>query len=175
MPAPNVPTDIIDRIRELERQVRELSGRVSFRSPVGTLVDPNGYIILSGDPAGGIATPWLEVGLPQPLAKTTWATTTNASFEVILRSFVGLIQPYIFAEIIQGFQSGTGSGQIRLMINGVAAAEVDPDTNINGVYPVPGWDYSGSPVPAAIEVQAKRISGTGVYAASARSIHGRPS
>lgn len=38
MPAPNTPQDIIDRIRDLERQVRDLSGRVNIRPALNTIV-----------------------------------------------------------------------------------------------------------------------------------------
>lgn len=38
MAAPNTPTDIIDRIRALERQIRDLSGRVNIRPALNTIV-----------------------------------------------------------------------------------------------------------------------------------------
>lgn len=175
MPAPNVPQDIIDRIKVLERQVRELSGRVSLRPAVTTVVDSQGNAILTGDALGGVGTLWMPIGTPQPLNRDGWGLTTSATFETILRSFVGLHQPKVFLEVIQAFQSGTGSGQIRVMFNGVPVVEPAVDTAVNGVYDVPGWSYDGTPVATTIEVQAKRVSGTGTYAASVRSIHGRPS
>lgn len=38
MPAPNTPTDIIDRIRALERKIEDLSGRVNIRPALNTIV-----------------------------------------------------------------------------------------------------------------------------------------
>lgn len=38
MAAPNTPTDIIDRLRTLERKVEELSGRVNIRPALNTIV-----------------------------------------------------------------------------------------------------------------------------------------
>lgn len=38
MPAPNTPTDLIDRIRALERQVSDLTGRVNIRPALNTIV-----------------------------------------------------------------------------------------------------------------------------------------
>ncbi|QNJ57632.1 hypothetical protein SEA_KEANU_26 [Streptomyces phage Keanu] len=38
MPAPNTPTDLIDRIRALERQVSDLAGRVNIRPALNTIV-----------------------------------------------------------------------------------------------------------------------------------------
>ncbi len=38
MAAPNTPTDLLDRIRTLERQVQELSGRMSIRPALNTIV-----------------------------------------------------------------------------------------------------------------------------------------
>lgn len=47
MAAPNVPQDIIDRIRKLERQVSELSGRANIRPALNTIV--NGSVTIKGD------------------------------------------------------------------------------------------------------------------------------
>jgi hypothetical protein len=38
MPAPNTPTDIIDRLRALERKVDDLAGRVNIRPALNTIV-----------------------------------------------------------------------------------------------------------------------------------------
>lgn len=38
MPAPNTPTDLIDRLRTLERRIDELSGRVNIRPALNTIV-----------------------------------------------------------------------------------------------------------------------------------------
>lgn len=41
MPAPNTPQDLIDRIRALERQVRQLSGRANIRPALTEIVNGN--------------------------------------------------------------------------------------------------------------------------------------
>jgi len=46
MPAPNTPTDLIDRIRSLERQVADLSGRMNIRPALNTIV--GGSVTIKG-------------------------------------------------------------------------------------------------------------------------------
>ena len=46
MPAPNTPTDLIDRIRALERQVQDLTGRVNIRPALNTIV--GGSVTIKG-------------------------------------------------------------------------------------------------------------------------------
>ena len=46
MPAPNTPQDIIDRIRALERQIRDLSGRINIRPALNTIV--GGSVTIKG-------------------------------------------------------------------------------------------------------------------------------
>lgn len=46
MPAPNTPQDIIDRLRDVERQVRELSGRMNIRPALNTIV--GGSVTIKG-------------------------------------------------------------------------------------------------------------------------------
>lgn len=243
MPAPNTPTDLIDRIRQLERKIDDLSGRMNIRPALNTIVggsvtikeggslvvqDTSGDNVLSigrvlpdvdGEPqmatvirrmdgslafavwtgattgvqpvriydkdsniifadetssaGGGLAIPWLPYNVPQPISRDGWGTTISATYAAVLRTIVPLMQPKIYAQVVGAFQSGTGSGQIRLMVGGVQVAESAVDGNIDGVFDIPAWDYAGVPQATTIEVQAKRISGTGIYAASCRSFYGR--
>lgn len=46
MPAPNTPTDLIDRIRALERKIDDLSGRVNIRPALNTIV--GGSVTIKG-------------------------------------------------------------------------------------------------------------------------------
>lgn len=245
MPAPNTPQDLIDRIRQLERKVDDLSGRLNIRPALNTIVggsvtikeggsllvedndgtdvlsigrvspdvdgqpqmatvirrmdgslafavwtsattgvqpvriyDKDSNIIFADDTAsagGGLAIPWLSLNVPQPLSREGWGSTTSSTYTTVLRTVVPFMHPKFYVQVIGAFQSGTGSGQIRLMFDGDQVVEAAADTNIDGVYDVPNWNYTGTPQAIQVAVQARRISGTGVYAASCRSFYGRQS
>lgn len=244
MPAPNTPTDLIDRIRTLERKIDDLSGRVNIRPALNTIVggsvtikdggslivqDTSGDNVLNigrvtpdvdGEPqmatvirrmdgslafavwtgattgiqpvriydkgsniifadetssaGGGLAVPWLPYNVPQPIARDGWGSTTAATYTAVLRTTSPLMQPKMYVQVVQGPASGaTAVAQLRVMVGGVQMVEGAVGGNIDGLYDVPAWAYTGVPQATIIEVQAKVTSGTGAVAVSCRSCYGR--
>lgn len=176
----------VDGEPQMATVIRRMDGSLAFAvwtsattgvQPV-RIYDKNSNIILADETAsagGGLAIPWMSLNVPQPLTRDGWGNTTSASYTAVLRTIVPLMQPKFYIQVIGAFSSGTGSGQIRLMVGGVQVVEAAADANIDGIFDVPSWNYTGTPQATTIEVQAKRISGTGTYAASCRSFYGRQS
>lgn len=179
-------TPDVDGQPQMATVIRRMDGSLAFAVWTGAatgvqpvrIYDKDSNIIFADETAsagGGLAIPWMPYNVPQPITRAGWGITTSATYEAVLRTIVPLMQPKIYIQVIGAFQSGTGSGQIRLMIGGTQVVEAAADTSIDGVYDVPAWDYAGTPQATTIEVQARRISGTGTYAASCRSLYGRQS
>jgi len=104
MAAPNTPTDLIDRIRALERQVQDLAGRVNIRPALNTIVGGSvtikeGGSLIVEDPDGtqvfniGRVLPDVD-GQPQQatvirrmdgsLAFAVWTSATTGSQKVVI-------------------------------------------------------------------------------------------
>lgn len=243
MPSPNTPQDILDRLRDVERQVRELSGRMNIRPALNTIVggsvtikgggslvvqDTDGDNVLwagrttpdvDGQPqqavtvrrmdgslafsvwtpnttgpqavqisdkgshqifaddtvAGGLAIPYLGCPNPVPFAQSTWGTTTSATWASIARSVGFIHHPKVYINAVIATTSGVASGQIRITFNGTVVVTSGLDSNLDGVWDVPGWSWTGLPQQVTIELQAQRNSGTGTIGGSVRSIYGRQS
>ena len=247
MPAPNTPSDLIDRIRAIERQLNDLSGRVNIRPALNTIVggsvtikdggaliveDTTGDKVISvgrispdvdGEPqmatvirrmdgslafavwtgattgvqpvriydkgsniifadetasaGGGLAIPWLPYNVPQPIARDGWGSTTSTTYTAVLRTVTPLMSPKIYVQCVQGTAVGTTGnvGQLRLMVGGVQVFEAAAGDNIDDVFDIPSWNYTGTPQATTIEIQCKRTAGTGAVAVSCRSCYGRQS
>lgn len=176
----------VDGEAQMATVIRRMDGSLAFAVWTGAttgaqpvrIYDKGSNIIFADETAaagGGLAIPWLSLNVPQPITRDGWGVTSSASYVAVLRTIVPLMHPKFYIQAIGAFQSGTGSGQIRLMVGGVQVVEAAADANIDGTYDVPSWNYTGVPQATTIEIQAKRISGTGVFAASCRSFYGRQS
>jgi hypothetical protein len=143
------------------------------------LYDKNSNAILADDinsVGGGLAVPWLPYNVPQPIQRAGWGTTSSTSYTAVLRTSNPIMQPKMYIQVIQGAASGsTALGQLRVMVNGVQMVEGANNENIDGVFDVPNYVYSGTPLHWVVEVQAKVTTGTGTVAVSVRSMYGRQS
>lgn len=240
MPAPNTPTDLIDRIRALERKVDDMSGRLNIRPALNTIVggsvtikdggalivqDTNGDNVLSigrvspdvdGEPqmatvirrmdgslafavwtgattgaqpvrmydknsqvivaddlvAGGLAQPWVPLPTPEPVSATAWwPSIASGSWSTLLRSTVYLQHPRLFLDAAISLGAST-SGQLRYTVNGTVVVTSAVNTGISGFYDVPGWNWTGSPQAATLELQAIRTAGADRVYGQARGCYG---
>jgi len=243
MPAPNTPQDIIDRIRDLERQIRDLSGRVNIRPALNTIVggsvtikeggsllvqdfsgtnvlsigriapdvdgeaqmatvirrmdgslafavwtasttgsqpvriyDKNSNIIFADDSvAGGMAIPYLAFPVPLPTTTALWGLTASTTFATIARSVGYLHHPRLFVDAVGFNDTGATGYALQILVNGDVLVTNATNTNINGFYSIPGWDYTGQPQYYTVELQMKRVSGTGNVKGYVRGLFGMQS
>jgi hypothetical protein len=177
----------VDGETQMATVIRRMDGSLAFAvwtsattgiQPV-RIYDRNSNIIFADDTAqagGGLGIPWLPYNVPQPISRDGWGTTTSASYTAVLRTTNALMSPKMYVQVIQGPASGaTAVAQLRVMVGGVQMVEGAVGGNIDGLYDVPSWAYTGTPQATIVEVQAKVTSGTGAVAVSCRSCYGRQS
>lgn len=241
MPAPNTPQDLIDRIRDLERQVKELTGRLNIRPALNTIVggtvtvkgggslivedtdgtqvlrigqnppdvggqpqqatvmrrmdgtlalavwtgvegaqvlrlyDKNSEVIFSEDTAaGGLAQPWVPLPSPTRIDTANWPSTASTSYTTLARSWGYLQHPklLIAASITT---SGTAVGNLRFLVNDVAVLTGANGEALSGIVSVPNWNWTGTPVFAKLELQARVTSGSGSVYGNMLAVYGRQS
>jgi hypothetical protein len=137
-----------------------------------TFYDRTGTAVLAEDTASGsgLARPWLPLNPPVPTDSTTWPRGTAANFAAIASSWNTLWQPQMR---VFGLTAAVGAatGEVRLAIDGnpwgptvSAGAAIDytgpvPDTAIGSLF--------------KLDVQARRVTGTGSIACQITLVHGR--
>lgn len=147
----------------------------SGANTVEALVDRTGHIVLSDDAVSGqgIATPHIPMGQPQvagnpAIIPVFWPRTTSGTMVTLLETYTPALQPKIRA-IVYGFADASTTGEFDVLVNGtsiVGSTTPIPAGNFGGPtggpYAVPGWAAGvGYGDEIHIEIQCRRISGTG--------------
>lgn len=137
-----------------------------------TWYDRAGSVVLAEDSASGtgLARPWIPTTAPTPSDTALWGKTTVASFTTIATSYNVKWQPLlrVFAHTAA---IGTATGDVQYAINGVAWG---PSVAVGATLDYTGpLDGVGIGEQYTLDVQARRVTGTGSIAAQVRMIYGR--
>lgn len=162
-----------DRIEQRIRDLEERHGLLERRGLSNTGV-------LTSDPNGGIATPWLPVVLyplfaPPAGVFARMAAAVNVAEQTLWVGRIGYVtHPQIQVDGIWGQDTGTNSTRYRLKVAGVTVGTWDVATAaasaIQGGYSL----LAATALRAknvAVEVTAQSLSGTGTYACQALACH----
>ncbi|MYR57787.1 hypothetical protein GTY54_16625 [Streptomyces sp. SID625] len=133
--------------------------------------DRSGSTVLAEDTASGtgLARPWLPMNPPVSSDPSTWPRGTSATFGTIASTWNTKWQPQLRVYGVTA-AVGAATGDVRLTIDGTPWGPTVPVGST--------IDYSG-PVDASIgslfqlEVQARRVTGTGSVACQITLVHGR--
>ncbi|MFD9603328.1 hypothetical protein [Streptomyces sp. NPDC059970] len=137
-----------------------------------TFYDRTGNTVLAEDTASGdgLARPWLPLNPPVSTDSSTWPRGTAANFAAISSAWNTKWQPQLRVFGLTAVV-GAATGEVRLAIGGTpwgptvtAGASIDytgtlPDTPIGSLF--------------QLEVQARRLTGTGSIACQITLVHGR--
>ena len=110
-----VPTDLLDRIRALERQVQALAGRVSIRPAQSRLYDGAGVELWSPSASGGMGRPYLDASGWWGATEAPAYTTTSATFTSVMHLPWIRQHPSVTAYYLAKCSDGTTSGEARLV------------------------------------------------------------
>ncbi|MFF4246212.1 hypothetical protein ACFYY2_17340 [Streptomyces sp. NPDC001822] len=137
-----------------------------------TWYDRDGTIVLAEDAGSGtgLARPWIPMTAPTPSDPALWGKTTAGAFTTVATSYNVKWQPRlrVFANTTL---VGTATGEVQFAVNGVAWGPV--------VTAGTSLDYTGVLDNVEIgemftlDVQGRRLTGTGSVAAQVRMIYGR--
>lgn len=133
--------------------------------------DHDGNNILSEDSESGtgLARPWLPMNTPVSSDSAQWPRTTVATFSTISTSWNTKWQPRMR---VYGLTAavGTATGDVQLLVNGAAwGPSVSIGSNIDYTGDIPG-DIGSQ---FQLEVQARRVTGTGSAAAQILMMYSR--
>lgn len=145
---------------------------VNGETQAWTFYDRSGTAIFAEDTnsGSGIARPWLALFPPNANDTATWPKTTATAFTSIATSYNRRWQPrmrvFVHTAVI-----GTATGEVRLSIEGTPwGAAVSAGNNLDVLDVIPGGlDLSAQ---FKLEVEARRLTGTGSIAAQVRMMYG---
>jgi hypothetical protein len=176
-----LPEDIIDRLAQMDRRVRQLAKAVGVRRAITTIggtairiLDGNGATILADAAAGGLSRPWLTMLPPQEADHTRWPQTNATVWTRIAHSSNVVWQPNLRL-VLATYAAASTAGQIQVLVGGVPFGPV--------VTAGSSFDYSG-PVAGSgdfkdmfgtvldFEIQAQVTSGTGAVYAQPQLMYG---
>jgi hypothetical protein len=180
---PQLPEDIIDRLRTMERRIQQLSTAVNTRpaltriggSAISIYDIANNEIIASDDTTGGLARPWLTLLPPRDTNNARWPQTNSAAWATIARSLNMIWQPQIHL-IVSTAAGASTAGEVKVLINGVQWGDiVTSGTQFDHTGPVSADFDSVFGTVAEIEIQAHVTSGTGSVYAQPQLMYGTQS
>jgi hypothetical protein len=173
----NLPQDLIDRIKLLERQVKDL-GRGRPRDG-SILWDANGQALIGADTATGhgLASPYIPVSLGVGSVVLPTATTTSATFDVLAIGRYRPQNPRLWAYVLCRSSDGSTTGEIKVTVAGV---DLDaPQTIAAAEYGYHEFGPTVLPIPYVhgvavdVEVKARRTAGAGTIGARVISVYGQ--
>lgn len=137
-----------------------------------TFYDRTGNAIFAEDTTSGtgIAKPWMALVAPTNSDTTKWPASVTGAFSTIATSYNVKWQPNlrVFAHTAA---VGAATGEVQLLIEGVQwGPTVAAGTSFDFTGPFDSVDIGNQ---YQIEVQARRLTGTGSIAAQVRMIHGK--
>ncbi|MFD5111430.1 hypothetical protein ACFWNG_03795 [Streptomyces sp. NPDC058391] len=137
-----------------------------------TFYDRNNTAVFAEDTNSGtgLARPWLPLLAPTSGDTSTWGKTTAAAFTTIATAYNVKWQPKlrVFAHTAA---IGTATGDIQFAINGTAwGAPVSVGSSLDVTDVIESVEIGEQ---FTLDVQARRLTGTGSIAAQVRMIYGR--
>ncbi|NUP23597.1 MAG: hypothetical protein HOZ81_47585 [Streptomyces sp.] len=137
-----------------------------------TWYDRSGTVVLAEDAGSGtgLARPWIPMTAPTPGDTALWGKTTAAAFTTIATSYNVKWQPRmrVFAHTAA---IGTATGEIQFAINGTAwSTTASAGSSLDYTGTLDGIEIGDQ---FTLDVQARRLTGTGSIAAQVRMIYGR--
>lgn len=155
----NIPSDLVQQIRDMKREISELRKRTGLGQ--GRALDTP-YI------------PYGPLGRDDPMAN--WPGNTGSSFARVYFTHIPVTHPRFLVEWSINEANGTGQAEGRLTWNGtqVGPTLATPGTlTMQGIFDIPGFtesSYLGTW--ASVQFETRVSSGTGKAVANVYSFYG---